>query len=135
MKENTSYWITPEGVLHEVQRCYHDQYAEKYIRENYPEYANDSIFKWPYYAQDYKELIVAKFGWVSFQPLGTNTVLGYIGCLSDNIKEIRAIRMTKAQLKAIEELWEINQYEPVWLERLLARHEEECRVWNPKKHG
>jgi hypothetical protein len=128
IKQSKSYWIEPNGILHEVQKWEHIYFAQDYLEKNYPDimskYNNLAIS-----ASDCADFLVAKFKWIAFTPLGANTNISYIGRLKDE-PDMIVVKFTKEQIYKLEKLWEVNDYEQSWLNKILNNNENDYRDWN-----
>lgn len=123
-----SYFIEPDGTLHEVESCKHHEFARDYIEmyhsellQKFPPRHFDVILTSSGRLSASKDLIVGELGWITFTPLGDNTHVCDVG---RNAKgEFSQVRFTKKQISMLILLWEINHNKLEKLERIFSQNE------------
>jgi hypothetical protein len=125
-KIGKSYFIEPDGTLHEVENCKHHEFALKYIEkfhgdllESFPR--RNVILTTSEKIDTCKDLMVGHLGWITFTPLGDNTCVGDVG--RDKDGEPRQIRFSKKQIHMLFKLWEVNRINLGRLERIISENE------------
>ncbi len=91
-----SYWVEPNGKLHPVRSCGHEEFAEQVCKNKDVKAKN----------VDSKDLLTGVLKWVSFTPAGTNT---FVSCLGrDRIGENVMVELTDQQIDSLLLLWKVN---------------------------
>lgn len=136
-QRGVSYFIDPEGNLHPVEKCKHREFAERYILNHHPGLLKNwcmekgELLRGAYREDACKDILVGSLRWITFEPLGTNTNVGFVG--RDVHRESICVPLNVKQVRVLRELFEVNDTPLEVLQKFLDQNEKYKSLWPENK--